>query len=147
MLAPKPSWPFEGFLAPRWVLPSCLAVSPHLLSCVPAPLCVCVCVHMFMNSLSSMLGNDLIPGPPSNPAHPSMWPRAPRHPATGQPLLGSVPSASYTTPPFTQTLTRGCPDFYLEDEETEVQGLLVAAKVTGQGAKGTALTCLYLTTE
>lgn len=94
-----------------------------------------------------MLGNDLIPGPPSNPHTP---PCGPEHPGTqqqGQPLLGSVPSASYSAPPFTQTLTRGCPDFYLEDEETEVQGLLVAAKVTGQGAKGAALTCLYLTTE
>ena len=78
----------------------------------------------------------------------SVWPRAPRRPAAaGQPLLGSLPSASYSTPPFSQALTRGCPDFYLEDEETEAQRLLIAVKGTGQGAKGAALTCLYLTTE
>ena len=208
VLAAKPSWPFEGFLAPWWVLPSCLAVSQlhcvcvcvcvhvcvcvcvcvcacvcvyvcmgvsvsmcvsvcvHMCPCVSVCLCLCVCVcacvcacmcarvclcmctHVHANSPSSLLGNDLIPGPPSNPAHPSVWPRAPRRPAAaGQPLLGSLPSASYSTPPFSQALTRRCPDFYLEDEETEAQRLPIAVKGTGQGAKGAALTCLYLTTE
>jgi len=124
----------------------CMCVCAHV--CVCVRVCLCVCTHVHANSPSSLLGNDLIPGPPSNPAHPSVWPRAPRSPAAaGQPLLGSLPSASYSTPPFTQALTRGCPDFYLEDEETEAQRLPIAVKGTGQGAKGAALTCLYLTTE
>ena len=125
---------------------TCMCVCAHV--CVCVRVCLCVCTHVHANSPSSLLGNDLIPGPPSNPAHPSVWPRAPRSPAAaGQPLLGSLPSASYSTPPFTQALTRGCPDFYLEDEETEAQRLPIAVKGTGQGAKGAALTCLYLTTE
>ena len=109
--------------------------------------CVCVCAHVRAHSPSSWLSSDLIPGPPSNPAHLSVWPRAPRRPAAGQPLLGSLPSASCSAPPFTQALTKGCPDFYLKDEETEAQRLPVAAKVTGQGAKGAARTCHSLTTE
>ena len=133
-------------------VPVCVCVSVCVRVCVCARVCarvcLCVCTHVHANSPSSLLGNDLIPGPPSNPAHPSVWPRAPRRPAAaGQPLLGSLPSASYSTPPFSQALTRGCPDFYLEDEETEAQRLLIAVKGTGQGAKGAALTCLYLTTE
>ena len=125
---------------------TCVCVCARV--CVCVRVCLCVCTHVHANSPSSLLGNDLIPGPPSNPAHPSVWPRAPRSPAAaGQPLLGSLPSASYSTPPFTQALTRGCPDFYLEDEEAEAQRLPIAVKGTGQGAKGAALNCLYLTTE
>ena len=46
VLAAKPSWPFEGFLAPWWVLPSCLAVSQlhRVCVCVCVHVCVCVCV-------------------------------------------------------------------------------------------------------
>ena len=126
----------------------CMCACTCMCVCVCARVCLCMCTHVHANSPSSLLGNDSIPGPPSNPAHPSVWPRAPRRPAAaGQPLLGSLPSASYSTPPFSQALTRGCPDFYLEDEETEAQRLPIAVKGTGQGAKGAALTCLYLTTE
>ena len=48
VLAPKPSWPFEGFLAPWWVLPSCLAVSQLHCVCVCACMCVSVCMCVWV---------------------------------------------------------------------------------------------------
>ena len=64
VLAAKPSWPFEGFLAPWWVLPSCLAVSQlhcvcvcvcvHVCVCVCVCVCACVCVYVCMGVSVSM---------------------------------------------------------------------------------------------
>lgn len=101
MLAPKHLWPFEGILTSRWVLPSALAVCQlhSIRVCVSVFVCVGVCMCMYRvraNSPPSMLGNALIPGPPSSPACPSVWPRAPRPPAAeGRPLPGYLTGASY----------------------------------------------------
>ena len=54
VLAPKPSRPFEGFLAPWWILPSCLALSQLHSVCVCARVCLCVCVCVCMCVLVCM---------------------------------------------------------------------------------------------